>query len=253
MTDKHEDSPLGGSNNQLSPRWIRLHSKKPEFFWKYFIGRINPQCVLMSSDYSNKVSESYLNLNDDETGELGDKVQQVRAELESLKQKQEEIEREKTRLEELKRRQDSLDQGRSEMLDKLTRALVVVQRETEESQKRVEQMNTIYHSFTEHLRQLEVINARSWSPQELPRELSKALSAVEDARAEYIKAQAKISVDSTSELSESLAGSSEPEYEFMDSQGFMQWLKNGFAFTLPLQVLGLIALLVYIWCSSSAK
>jgi DNA repair exonuclease SbcCD ATPase subunit len=75
------------------------------------------------------------------------KVQQVRAELESLKQKQEEIEREKARLEELKRRQDSLEQGRSDTLDKLTRALVVVQRETEESRKRVEQMHAILRVF----------------------------------------------------------------------------------------------------------
>ena len=117
----------------------------------------------MPADYSSKDQSPYLNLTSDEDGELGDKVQQVRAELESLKQKQEEIEREKARLEELKRRQDSLEQGRSDMLDKLTRALVVVQRETEESQKRVEQMHSIYASFSQHLRQLEGINARFWS------------------------------------------------------------------------------------------
>ena len=102
----------------------------------------------MPSDPRAQLSESLLNLDAENAGELGDKVQQVRAELESLKQKQEEIEREKARLEELKRRQDSLEQGRTDMLDKLTRALVVVQREIEESQKRVEQMHTIYNSFT---------------------------------------------------------------------------------------------------------
>ena len=134
----------------------------------------------MGSDHSSKLSDTYLNLTDEENGELGDKVQQVRAELESLKQKQEEIEREKARLEELKRRQDSLDQGRSDLLDKFTRALVVVQREIEESQKRVEQMHSIHQSFSQHLSHLEAINTRSWSPQDLPRELSKAISAVED-------------------------------------------------------------------------
>jgi DNA repair exonuclease SbcCD ATPase subunit len=177
-------------------------------------------------------------------------VQQVRAELESLKQKQEEIEREKARLEELKRRQDSLEQGRSDMLDKLTRALVVVQRETEESQKRVEQMHSIYASFSQHLRQLEDINARSWNPQDLPRELSKALSSVEDARAEYTKSQAKLSVDTSSEISSSMM---EGDYPVEEERSFFYWLRSGFAFTLPLQVIAVISLLVYIWSSTTAK
>lgn len=205
----------------------------------------------MGSDHSSKLSDTYLNLSDEENGELGDKVQQVRAELESLKQKQEEIEREKARLEELKRRQDSLDQGRSDLLDKFTRALVVVQREIEESQKRVEQMHAIHQSFTQHLSHLEAINTRNWNPQDLPRELSKAISAVEDARSEYIKAQAKISVDSTSE-DEQFSSASEGDYSFEEDRGFYFWLKNGFAFTLPLQVVAVLAILIYIW-SATAK
>jgi uncharacterized phage infection (PIP) family protein YhgE len=204
----------------------------------------------MALDY-NKESESLLNLDASDAGELGDKVQQVRAELESLKQKQEEIEREKARLEELKRRQDALEEGRTEMLDKLTRALVVVQREIEESQKRVEQMNAIYQSFTNHLRHIESINARSWLPQDLPRELSKAISSVEDARSEYNKAQAKFAVDTTSDTSS--LGSEEVDYTFAEDRGFIYWLKSGFAFTIPLQVIGVIAILIYIWSSVSAK
>jgi DNA repair exonuclease SbcCD ATPase subunit len=205
----------------------------------------------MPAEYSTKDQNPYLNLTSDEDGELGDKVQQVRAELESLKQKQEEIEREKARLEELKRRQDSLEQGRSDMLDKLTRALVVVQRETEESQKRVEQMHAIYASFNQHLRQLEDINARSWSPNDLPRELSKAISSVEDARAEYIKSQAKLSVDTSSELTPS--SSMESDYPVEEEHSFVYWLRSGFAFTLPLQIIAAISLLVYIWSSTTAK
>ena len=200
----------------------------------------------MPPDPRSQLSESLLNLDAENAGELGDKVQQVRAELESLKQKQEEIERENARLEELKRRQDSLEQGRTEMLDKLTRALVVVQREIEESQKRVEQMHTIYNSFTQHLQHIESINARGWLPQDLPRELSKALSSVEDARSEYIKAQAKLSVD-TSGDTVSLSGQ-EMDYQLAEEErGFNYWLKSGFAFTLPIQVIAVVTLLVYIW------
>jgi hypothetical protein len=137
------------------------------------------------------------------------------------------------------------------MLDKLTRALVVVQREIEESQKRVEQMNTIYNSFTQHLHHIESINARSWHPQDLPRELSKALSSVEDARAEYIKAQAKLAVDTTGEASHP---SLEMDYQLAEEdRGFNYWLKSGFAFTLPIQVIAVAALLVYIWSVTTGK
>lgn len=203
----------------------------------------------MSADYTSKEPDPYLDLEDDSAGELGDKVQQVRAELESLKQKQEEIEREKTRLEELKRRQDQLDIGRSDMLDKLTRALVVVQREIEETQKRVEQMNSIYNSFTQHLRQLEAIDVRAWNSSEMPRELSKALSSVEDARAEYVKAQAKLTTDVPAD---SQVSSAEVDYAMYEDRGFIYWVKNGFAFTLPLQVLGLLGLILWAWSIMAA-
>lgn len=198
----------------------------------------------MPADY-DKEADPYLDLDEDAPGELGEKVQQVRAELESLKQKQEEIEKEKQRLEELKRRQDELDTGRAEMLDRLTRSLVVVQREVEETQKRLEQLHTIYNSFTQHLRHLESINSKMWGSNELPRELSKAISAVEDARAEYTKAQAKISPEAPAEpLGQA---SLDADYAMYEERGFAYWLKSGFAFTLPIQILTGIGLLIWVW------
>ena len=199
----------------------------------------------MHADYTSKSPDPYLDL-DDAAGELGDQVQQVRAELESLKQKQEEIEKEKLRLEELKRRQDELDSGRSDMLDKLTRSLVVIQREIEETQLRVEQMHAIFNSFTQHLRHLESINARAWNSADLPRELSKALSSVEDARADYVKAQAKLAVDARS-AEHSSAQSLEGEYAMYDDRSFSYWFKAGLAFTLPLQVSAIIGLIIWAW------
>lgn len=205
----------------------------------------------MSSD-RHQDADTYLNLNSEDPGELTDKVQKVRAELESLKQKQEEIEREKSRLEELKRRQDALDEGRSDMLDKLTRAMVVVQRETEESQKRVEQLAAIHHSFSQHLQQIESISPGSWSPQELPKELSRAISIVEDARADYTRSHAKLSVEISGEEA------SHPNHsEYTDvvdaERGFAYWLRAGLAFTLPLQILAILAILIFIWSLTASK
>lgn len=205
----------------------------------------------MPADHSRKDPDTYLDLETDSQEELGDKVQQVRAELENLKQKQEEIEREKLRLEELKRRQDELDAGRAEMIDKLSHGIVVVQRESEATQTRLEQLHAIHNSFTQHLRLVEAINPRAFGTSELPRELSKALSSVEDARADYVKAHAKLAADSASEAASQLS-SIEPDYSEYDERGFSYWLKSGFAFTLPIQILGAVALFVWIWSVASA-
>ncbi len=207
----------------------------------------------MPSDFS-KASDTLLDLVEDNPEDLGEEVQKTNTELEKLKRQLEDIEKQKLRLEELKRRQDELETGRSDMLDKLTRSLASVQREAEEAQKRLEQLNSIHNSFTQHLRGIENINPKIWGANELPRELSKALSAVEDARADYIKAQAKIAVDAPAESSSSgAAGSYEQEYGMFEERGFSYWLKAGAAFTLPLWLLGLIALVVWVFSHMSAQ
>jgi len=208
----------------------------------------------MTSDFSTD-PDPLLDLAEDTPEDLGAEVQKTNTELEKLKRQLEDIEKQKLRLEELKQRQDELEVGRSTMLDKLTRSLATVQRESQEAQRRLEQLNIIHNSFTQHLRGIENINPKIWGANELPRELSKALSAVEDARADYIKAQAKISVDVPGEpfAAAEASGSYEQEYRDLDEHGFLYWLKNGTAFTLPLWLLGLTALVVWIFSLQSPR
>jgi flagellar biosynthesis chaperone FliJ len=181
--------------------------------------------------------DTLLDLGDANPEDLGEEVQKTNTELENLKRKLEDIERQKQKLEELKRRQEELEDGRAEMLDKLTRSLGTVQRESEETHKRLEQLQAIQNSFTQHLRYIDSINPKLWGATELPRELSKAISAVEDARADYVKAQAKIAVESPAA---DVPVGYEGDYAAPEERGFGYWLRSGFAFTLPLQVLG--------WC-----
>ncbi len=202
----------------------------------------------MPSDFT-KDPDPYLELQESPE-DLGDEVQKTNTELEKLKRQLEDIEKQKQRLEELKRRQDELENGRIDMTDKLTRSLVTVQREIEESQKRLEQLNQIFNSFTQHLRFIEGINAKAWGTNELPKELSKALSAVEDARADYAKALPKITPDAPVEAASAVSGY-EAEYGYAEERGFVYWLKSGVAFTLPLWVLGTVGLLVWIWSISA--
>src|SRR3979409_2332009 len=115
---------------------------------------------------------------------LDSQVQKAQDQLLQLKRQQEQIEKQKRELEELSRKQEELEKGRSEMIDKLSRSLVVIERETYEAERRVEQLRTTNGAFSQHLQSLERINPKAWSNADLHKELSKALSSVDDARTE---------------------------------------------------------------------
>jgi len=195
-----------------------------------------------------KPTEPQLDLQEDEGLEhLDSQVQKAQEQLLALKRQQELIERQKRELEELSRRQDQLQQGRAEMIEQFTRALVVLERETYDAQKRVEQLRGIYESFAQHLDVLEAINPKAWENADINKELSKALSAVDDARAEFSKSRAIINADAKEEVLEPVADGYQLSYSPEAQHDFMYWLKSGFAFTLPLLLLGVCLLAVFIF------
>lgn len=199
-----------------------------------------------------RITDPELVLPDDDSlaGEhLDNQVQKAQEQLISLKRQQEQIERQKRELEELGRRQEQLQGGKMEMAEKFTRAIVVLERETYDAQKRVELLQSIHESFSSHMSFLESINPRGWEGLDLNKELNKALSAVDDARAEYAKSIPKIKPGSDTESSDPVAVSAgfQTDYSGMgEIKDFNYWLKAGFAFTLPLFGLGIILIVVLV-------
>src|ERR1700751_1007492 len=120
--------------------------------------------------------EQMLELNDEALSaeHLDSQVQKAQDQLLQLKRQQEQIEKQKRELEELSRRQEELEHGRAEMTDKLTRALVVLEREAYNAQNRLEQVRAARESFAQHLELIEAIDPRSWNPSDLHKELSRA-------------------------------------------------------------------------------
>src|SRR6478752_9719976 len=101
-----------------------------------------------------RAMEQMLELTDEDsvTPELLDsQVQRAQEQLVQLKRQQEQIEKQKRELEELSRKQEDLEKGRSEMIEKLSRSLVVIERETYEAEKRVEQLRLTNAAFAQHL------------------------------------------------------------------------------------------------------
>src|SRR6478609_4529042 len=94
--------------------------------------------------------EQMLELSEEETMSpelLDSQVQKAQEQLLQLRRQADLIEKQKRELEELSRRQEELERGRAEMTDKLSRSLVVLEREAYETQKKLEQLRATRESF----------------------------------------------------------------------------------------------------------
>ncbi len=171
---------------------------------------------------------------------LDSQVQRAQEQLLLLRRQQEVIERQKRELEDLSRKQAELDRGRSEMTEYLTRAIVTLEREAHEAEKRVEQLRIGRETFLRHLDELEALEPCKWENEMLPKELNRALGILEAARVDYERLSARINLSSEHEVLD-------PHEPLPAEAGhdFMVWLKRGFAFTLPLILLGLVALALF--------
>ncbi|HEY5892785.1 MAG TPA: hypothetical protein VIT91_06090 [Chthoniobacterales bacterium] len=193
-------------------------------------------------------TEQDLNLpeqNRDPSAMLDSQVQKAQEQLLQLRRQQEVIEKQKRELEELSHRQDELERGKSEMIDKFIRALGIIERETADAEKRVETLRQTYDSFSEHLDVLEAINPKAWAQAELGKELTKAIGDVEEARTTFAKHRAKLAVDPVSPNQET-AETSYPALDGDTERPFMYWFNAGLAFTLPILILGVVAIIVFI-------
>jgi response regulator RpfG family c-di-GMP phosphodiesterase len=179
---------------------------------------------------------------------LDSQVQKAQEQLLQLRRQQEQIEKQKRELEELSRRQEELERGRAEMTDKLTRSLVVLEREAYETQKKLEQLRATRESFGQHLEILEGIDPKGWNSADLHRELSRALSTVDDARAEFSQQRSRLQAIATQDAEDVSLPEAGPEVvRGGGERSFGQWILIGFALSLPLITVGLMSLLIFWW------
>ena len=185
---------------------------------------------------------------------LDSQVQKAQEQLLQLKRQQEHIEKQKRELEELSRRQEELERGRTEMMDKLTRSLVVLEREAYDTQKKLEQIRATRESFGQHLELVEAIDPKSWNPTDLHKELSRALSAVDDARAEFSQQRSRLQAADDAQSDVSLPEAAPDVSDLIHGgRSFGQWVQIGLALTLPLIAFGFVALLIFLWMAGKAQ
>src|SRR4029078_4207678 len=136
------------------------------------------------------------------------------------------------------------------MTDKLTRAMVVLEREGYNAQSRLEQIRVARESFAQHLEFVEAIDPRNWDPADLHKELSRALSTVDDARTEYNEHRSRLQAASGGNGDQSLPDTPSGLHENTEGRSFSEWLQIGLAPTLPLIIFGGIAIAIFAWLAS---
>jgi hypothetical protein len=188
---------------------------------------------------------------------LAERVQTTQNRLSQLRAEEEALLREKQQFEELSRKQQQFMQGRSEMAEKLSRSIAMLDRETYEAQKRVEQLLVIKDTFHQHLDLVDALHPEQWNSRDLPQELTRALGMIEDAREDYQKNIARVqmltqapasalpaatvAVSPLRELSAPAAAGLPVE---ISRRAFRLWAFCGAAFTLPLVALAVLYALV---------
>jgi hypothetical protein len=172
--------------------------------------------------------------------EVDRKVVEAQQKLAELKRAQEELERERSTLEELRRRQLEFQNGRQEIIHNLTRGLGLLEEAEFNARRETEQMNKTITDFREALSKIETVREETWTKENFNVELTRALTAVENARMEWNSARLKISA-----LAGESAKKAEPEKAPAPSPvpfanlSFGQLCKFGLAMTWPFLLVGL--------------
>lgn len=176
--------------------------------------------------------------------EVDSKVAEAQQKLAELKRAQEELERERSALEEVRRRQMEFQKGRQETIHDITRGLGLLQEAEFNSRRDAEQMAKALTDLGEALKKVEAIHEETWTKDNFSLELTRALTAIENARMEWNSARLKFPV--LSGLAAEPANSeTKPAMVPIAEMSFGKLCKLGLALTWPLVLVALVALGVF--------
>jgi hypothetical protein len=179
--------------------------------------------------------------------EVDTRMVEAQQKLAELKKAQEELERERATLEETRRRQIECQTGRQEMLQHLTRAVGLLQEAEFEARRDAEQMAKALVDLRAALAQVEAIHEAGWTRETFQVELTRALTALENARMEWNSARLKFPVLSAKPAGpEAPAAAASPAASLLGSYSYGDFCRLGFALTWPvaLVLVGVVVMLL---------
>jgi hypothetical protein len=179
--------------------------------------------------------------------EVDRKVVEAQQKLAELKRAQENLERERSSLEELRRRQSEFQTGRQEMIHNLTRGLGLLEEAEFNTRRDAEQMVKTIADFRDALTKIEAVRDETWTKENFSTELTRALTAIENARMEWNTARLKLPALSPEALKKTEVETAPPAAAApLTGLSFGELCKIGLAMTWPLVLVALGALGVFI-------
>ena len=172
-------------------------------------------------------------------------------ELERLRSRQNALEQEKSALEHLRNSQEKYETGKREMIDHLEKSLVSMEREDVVLNQRLALLTDTAKHFKEMLKELREFSEEQWPADSasLRDELNRTLAVIDNIRKDYNRSCARLEAAKETRNQEALANqllmdesgaSARRQYSFGD------WLKIGFAVSLPLIVMLVVLLVVLV-------
>ena len=176
------------------------------------------------------------------------KLQAAQEELDRIQLQREELERKKSELEALTERKRAFLSHQAEFTERLTSSLTLIDRSLLEMRQEAEDLEQCRVCFAAHLDKIAKLNPESWSRDNLSDKLEKASVTIDIAIDEYDQASAHFAGSRNGEIFghavKRKRGSASKSSH--DRSEFRVNLRNGFAFNLPILVLGTLALLAYL-------
>jgi DNA repair exonuclease SbcCD ATPase subunit len=172
--------------------------------------------------------------------EVDSKVGETQQKLAELKRVQEELERERAGLEETRRRQIEFQNGRQETIQNLTRGIGLLTEAEFAARQDAELMARTLTDLQVALAKVGSTNEATWTKDNFPVELTRALTVIENARMEWNAARLKFPVLSGGAEAATSAKNAATAPAWLAGQSLGQLCKLGLALTWPLAVVALL-------------
>jgi len=182
--------------------------------------------------------------------QITNRVADTAEEIERLKMRQDELEHEKTSLEELNRKQDEYARSKKDLIENLSRNIILMEKDEVRANRMVELLDASRSRFRDMLAEIRDVSEEGWGDTDFEEELDKALALIESSRMEFSKAIAKVDAESWQKGGDGqaqLATLDEAGRGSIVNKGFLFWLKVGFAISLPMVLFILTLIATYIW------
>ena len=170
--------------------------------------------------------------------------------LAELKRTQQELERERASLEETRRRQLEFTTGRQEMQQNLTRGISLLEEAEFAARRDAEQMAKALQGLRDVLGKIEAVREETWTRDNLNVELTRATTAVENARMEWNAARLKFpALTGPTAVEVAQAPENAAAADFLAEKSYADLCKLGLALTWPLALAGLgifVLLLIFL-------